>query len=72
MWIEAALSQDIPSNVTKSVMLKNRRILLVRTAVGLFALDDKCPHQEQSMVGGELSERAIECPWHSVKVELAS
>jgi nitrite reductase/ring-hydroxylating ferredoxin subunit len=72
MWIDVAAAQDVPQPGSKSVRSGNTRILLVRTSGGLFALDDRCPHQEQTLEHGDLGENFIECPWHSVKIELST
>jgi 3-phenylpropionate/trans-cinnamate dioxygenase ferredoxin subunit len=72
MWHKLAGSADVVMNGMKIVATAQGRILLIRTAKGLFALEDKCPHQEQTMDGGLITDSAVECPWHSVKMELAS
>lgn len=43
---------------------------MVRAPAGLFILDDRCPHQEQSLVGGDIEGSALVCPFHSVRIDL--
>jgi len=72
MWIDAVASSELPLDVARAVMLGRLRVLLARTPAGLFAVHDQCPHQSQTMAGGILKPRSIECPWHSVEVDLAT
>ncbi len=37
---------------------------LVRTEAGLFAMEDKCPHQGRSFEGGWCEDGHLVCPWH--------
>lgn len=71
-WIDVASSTEVPLNGTACVKIGLQKFLLIRSEAGLFALEDKCPHQEQTMAGGLVTPKGIECPWHSVKVELSS
>ncbi len=72
MLFEALKSAEIPSQGSRSVSLGGKRILLIRSSSGLFALEDKCPHQERTLEGGAVKGHSIECPWHSVKIEIAT
>ena len=47
-----------------------RKVLLVRSAEGLFALENACPHQCKSMEQGEVLARSIRCPFHGVEIDL--
>lgn len=71
MWVKVTNSENLKDNSTMSVQIEKIRILLVRANNSLFALEDKCPHQEQSLEGGEIVDgKLIVCPWHSVTVDL--
>lgn len=72
MWTDVAPHHQVSLNGSLATRHHGWRILLVRTSAGLFALEDRCPHQEQTMGGGLIHERSIECPWHSVAVDLAT
>ncbi|RCK79073.1 MAG: hypothetical protein OZSIB_0415 [Candidatus Ozemobacter sibiricus] len=70
MWYTITRSDHLPLNGTLALRHHGWRVLLVRTAEGVFALEDKCPHQEQTMGGGLVEGHTISCPWHSVTVDL--
>ena len=57
-------ADDLAVGEAKAVVVGGRAVCLARTADGLGALDNRCPHQ-----GGPLGEGTIEdgwliCPWH--------
>jgi len=47
-----------------------KKVLLVRSAEGLFALANACPHQCKSMEQGEVLAHSIRCPFHGVEIDL--
>lgn len=69
MWMKA-IPADLAPGGSASVVLAGQRILIVRSNDSWHALIDRCPHQEQTMAGGEVCEHRLECPWHSVAVDL--
>ena len=48
------------------------RIMLVRHAEKLYALDDLCPHADASMAFGLVGNGCIACPWHYAEFDLAT
>jgi nitrite reductase/ring-hydroxylating ferredoxin subunit len=52
------------------VEVGGRNVLLVRSAEGLFALENSCPHQCKTMEQGEVLVRSIRCPFHGVEIDL--
>jgi len=68
MRIKAADSGDVQPMHT--VNIKGRDILIVRTAEGLFALEDLCPHAEQPLSTGKAEGTLLTCKHHGVQVDL--
>ncbi|MEA3510119.1 MAG: thiamine pyrophosphate-binding protein [Actinomycetota bacterium] len=67
-WHKAE-ADDLGTNEVKAVIAGGRSVCLARTAEGLSALDNRCPHQ-----GGPLGEGTIEdgwliCPWHGYEYD---
>ncbi|MHA6631674.1 Rieske 2Fe-2S domain-containing protein [Pseudonocardia sichuanensis] len=49
----------------RRVVVGDRALCLTRTADGgLFAIDDTCTHEEETLSEGELIGWQVECPWH--------
>ena len=44
-----------------------RRIAVIRTASGVHALDNACPHQGYGLVTGALDGELLTCQWHNWK-----
>lgn len=47
------------------------KVLLVRSTGGLFALENACPHQRNTLEKGEVLAHSIRCPLHGVEVSLS-
>ena len=60
-----AAVEDVPPGTLKRVLLDETAICLIHTADGeLYAIDDACSHEEQSLSEGEIWGVEIECPRH--------
>jgi 3-phenylpropionate/trans-cinnamate dioxygenase ferredoxin subunit len=42
-------------------------IVVVRVGDDLYALENRCSHDDEGLVGGELEDGAIVCPRHGAK-----
>ncbi len=61
---------DFPEGAMKVVRVGERRVLMIRTAKGLFALDNACPHQGYGLALGDLTESTVTCLWHNWKFKV--
>ncbi|HEX7167115.1 MAG TPA: Rieske (2Fe-2S) protein [Acidimicrobiales bacterium] len=62
----ASLS-DLPAGALRLVKAGDKRLAVVRTGDGVFALDNACPHQGYALVQGELKDGTVTCHWHNWK-----
>jgi 3-phenylpropionate/trans-cinnamate dioxygenase ferredoxin subunit len=54
-------------------VFKNERILVTRTSQGLFAVQEKCPHNGASLLKGFCTKNnEVVCPLHRYSFDLAS
>ena len=61
----------IPTNKPKLFIIDGQRICLARTAAGLFAVDDECPHLGESLSKGTINYLdEVVCPWHNYRFNL--
>lgn len=69
--VAVARTQDLEPGALLSIALPDgRRVVLVRHAEGISALEDRCPHQAMPLSSGELlPDGTIECPWHGARFE---
>ncbi len=49
-----------------------RSVLVIRTGEGIFAVDEFCSHEMESLAGGDVDERKITCPRHGSAFDLQS
>jgi nitrite reductase/ring-hydroxylating ferredoxin subunit len=50
----------------------DKRIALFRTSGGIFACDNRCPHQGYALVRGDVKDGVLTCAWHNWKFELGT
>jgi nitrite reductase/ring-hydroxylating ferredoxin subunit len=53
------------------VKVAGKRLCVVRTSEGVFALDNACPHEGYGLVQGDLKEGELTCAWHNWKFRVA-
>jgi 3-phenylpropionate/trans-cinnamate dioxygenase ferredoxin subunit len=63
---------DLPEGRMVRVSIGELDFLLVNTAKGVFATDDRCPHMSAPLSIGELDGCIVECPLHDGKFDLVS
>jgi nitrite reductase (NADH) small subunit len=63
---------DVPLGEGRAVTLCGRRIALFRTPSGWYALDAACPHRGGPLADGIVSDRAVICPLHERRFDLAT
>ncbi len=71
-WVRAMAVDDIKDGGAKSFAHAEKRIALFRTARGIFACDNRCPHQGYALVRGDVKDDVLTCAWHNWKFELGS
>ena len=71
-WVRAATVDDIGEGGAKLFTYLDKRIALFRTAHGVFASDNRCPHQGYALVRGDVKDGVLTCAWHNWKFELGT
>ncbi len=52
------------------VEVEGQRVLICRTAEGLHAVNEHCPHQQLSMEGARVRHNSVMCPHHGARFSL--
>ncbi len=71
-WVRAAAVDDIRVGGARSFAYLDKRIALFRTPGGVFACDNRCPHQGYALVRGDVRDGVLTCAWHNWKFELGT
>ncbi|MEM8705086.1 MAG: Rieske 2Fe-2S domain-containing protein [Actinomycetota bacterium] len=58
---------DLAEGEMRMAKVGDHRIAVVRTASGVHALDNACPHQGYGLVTGALDGELLTCQWHNWK-----
>jgi len=71
-FVRAAALQDIDTGLPLGVVMSDgRRVCLVRNGNEVHAVDDRCPHRDFAISGGDLVEPCVlECPWHGARFDV--
>ena len=71
-WVRAMAVNDIAEGGGRSFAHLDKRIALFRTGRGVFACDNRCPHQGYALVRGDVKDGVLTCAWHNWKFELGT
>jgi nitrite reductase/ring-hydroxylating ferredoxin subunit len=69
-FVRAVSAADIPEGQGKLWRHDDKRIALFRTAAGVYAADNRCPHQGYALKDGDIREDVLTCAWHNWKFRL--
>jgi 3-phenylpropionate/trans-cinnamate dioxygenase ferredoxin subunit len=68
---ESAFADDeLADNKSRAVTINGQSILICRAAGDLYALENRCSHQEAELEGGRIRGCFISCPLHGVRFDL--
>ena len=63
---------DLPEGALARVSEGDLDVLLAHTEMGIFAVDDRCPHMSAPLSIGVLEGCIVACPLHNGRFDLAS
>lgn len=61
---------DLPETGSRIFDLDGRRVLVCRSALGIRATNEICPHQHLSLEGARVRGNFIMCPHHGARFSL--
>lgn len=68
----ACLADDVPLGEGRAITLGGRRIAIFRAGGGWYAIDAACPHRGGPLADGIVCDRAVICPLHDRRFDLAT
>lgn len=69
-WVRALGIADLPEDGRKLIRHYDKRIAVFRTARGIYAVDNRCPHQGYALLQGDVKDGVLTCAWHNWKFAL--
>jgi nitrite reductase (NADH) small subunit len=63
---------DVPLGEGRAITLDGRRIAIFRAGGGWYAIDAVCPHRGGPLADGIVCDRAVICPLHDRRFDLAT
>lgn len=71
-FVRVASLAEIEDGFPLSVQLEDgRRLCLVRDGDTVYAVDDRCPHRDFALSGGDvIGPCVLECPWHGAQFDV--
>ncbi len=63
-WITVSNQTDFPINSYRVFDWNGLSILIINKQGSFYAIENRCPHEDQTLDGGELEGDEFICPWH--------
>ena len=61
---------ELADNDSRAVIINGSMVLICRAAGELYAVENRCTHQEAELEGGRIRGCFISCPLHGVRFDL--
>ena len=61
---------ELSDNDSRAVTLNGQKVLICRAGGALYAVENRCTHQEAELEGGRIRGCFISCPLHGVRFDL--
>ena len=69
-FVRAVSLAEIPDGQGKLWRHGDKRIAVFRTAAGVYATDNRCPHEGYALKDGDIRGDVLTCAWHNWKFQL--
>ena len=71
-WIDLGAAQEVTDAQSLSVEVDDFALVIARCGAQLYAVEDRCTHDGQSLAGAEIEACEIICPRHGARFCLKS
>ena len=66
----AFANEELSDNDSRAITINGRSVLVCRAAGELYAVENRCTHQNAELEGGRIRGCYISCPLHGVRFDL--
>ena len=71
-WVDLGAAQEVTDAHSLSVAIDDVALIVARCGPELYAVEDRCTHDGQSLAGAEIEACEIICPRHGARFCLKS
>ena len=69
-FVPAFPDAELDNNSSRPIELEGKKVLVCRASGELYAVENRCSHQEAELAGGRIRSCFISCPLHGVRFNL--
>ena len=69
-WVRVATGGDVPTGGLWAVSTDKGPLVLANVDGNIYALEDRCSHQDYPLSAGELEHDELECPFHGARFDV--
>lgn len=71
-WARVAVASEVPAGGLRAVSTETCAVVLANVDGDIYALEDRCSHQDYPLSAGELEGDELECPFHGARFDVCS
>jgi len=71
-WARVATEGEVPAGELRAVSTDRGPLVLANVDGDIYALEDRCSHQDYPLSAGELEYDRLECPFHGACFDVRS
>ncbi len=71
-WTKVAAASDVPVDQLKAVQTDRGPVVLANHEGNIYALEDRCSHQDYPLSAGELEDGQVECFFHGARFDVCT
>ena len=71
-WTRVASVGDVPLDQLKAVQTEQGAVVLANHEGTIYALEDRCSHQDYPLSAGELEDGQVECSFHGARFDVCT
>jgi|SRR5271170_770475 len=66
-WIDVAGSDAVSETTPLDIEIDGFAVVIVRCGTGLYAVEDRCTHDGESLAGAQVEDCQLICPRHGAR-----
>src|SRR6202163_4151934 len=71
-FVRAARKDDIPSGSIREFQVEGQTLAIANVGDKFYAIHNTCLHRGGPLAQGELSGKAVPCPWHGWEYDVTT